>query len=210
MYSIILSCRNEYIYCFPLYDKFINDVTFLSVIFLLIYLQKYTSLSIYFVFCMRTDHIVILNVLSYHSRFWFDTNDCFVFSSDYVKGTFFYFLALEQRQKKWDSDFSHGVSPLNFFETCSARYHRNMIFTPREMFKSVVINTLSNINTKSTHPSDSMHFMYLRFPSTVTRLVVTLRQGGFSPLFPAATSTVGFCPSKFLIIRCYQNSINIT
>ena len=44
---------NEYFHYISLYDKFINDVTVFSVLFLLIDLRKYTSLSIYFVFCMR-------------------------------------------------------------------------------------------------------------------------------------------------------------
>ena len=53
IFSIIFIRCNYYIYYFPLQDKFINDCTVLSVIFLLIDLQNYTSLIIYFVFCMQ-------------------------------------------------------------------------------------------------------------------------------------------------------------
>ena len=81
----------------------------------------------------------------------------------------------------------------------------------REIFTYVVIITLTICHiTKSTHPLDGLHFIHLPFPSTTTCLRLTLRWGGFSPLFPAVTSTVGFCPSGLFILWCYQTSINIT
>ena len=87
---------------------------------------------------------------------------------------------------------------LNFFERCNARYYRNIIFTPRELFTyALIIKLIICLDDKSTHPSDGLNLIYLRLPLTVTCPGVTLRWGDFSTIFPDVTSMVGFCLSIF-------------
>ena len=93
----ILSCRNEYIYSFPPLDKFINDLSVFSVLFILIDLlmpidlRNYIQLNIYFVFCLQ--------ILSH-----------FNFTCYFCLGIFCCcFLTLEQGKNKRDSESAHGL-----------------------------------------------------------------------------------------------------
>ena len=86
---------------------------------------------------------------------------------------------------------------LKFFERCNDRYYCNMLFTPIELFTYIVIITLIILMLIQL----IFQMFFISFSAiyiVVSRLGVTRRQGSFSPLFPAVTSMIGFCPSSFL------------
>ena len=56
----------------------------------------------------------------------------------------------------------------------------------------------------------AIYMSFSALASALALLGASPLRGGLSSLLPAVTSTVGLCPSIFIIIRYYQISINIT
>ena len=91
---------------------------------------------------------------------------------------------------------------LKFFKSCNAFYHDSMIFTPRELFTYVVIIKLI-ILMLSKLILQMVCISFSAIVITVTPLIVAIRRGGLSPLFPAVTRTVSIWPSELFV---YLNS----
>ena len=73
-----------------------------------------------------------------------------------------------------------------------------MFFTPRELFKYVVLIALI-ISMMGQLILWMVCISFAEIATAVTRLRETLIRVGFSPLFPAVTSTVGIFPSELFV-----------
>ena len=145
MHIIIMSCRNDYIYFLFIVNKCINDVTIFSVLFHFHWFTKvyFVENPLRFLYANLIT-LLFLHVLSYHSRFIFYTNNCFLFNSYFVKGKNFV-VSLILSQGKTSEIVRMPMASLfslKFFERFNTRYHFNMIFTPIELFTYVVIIAL--------------------------------------------------------------------
>ena len=87
---------------------------------------------------------------------------------------------------------------LKFFERFNARYHSNMIFTPRELFTYVVIIMLI-IWMLGQLILRVVCISFSDISIGATSLRITLRWCGFSLIFPSMTSTVGIYPRELFL-----------
>ena len=180
--------------------KFMDDVTISSV---LSCAHWFTIVFNSFYVC-KLNRIVILFTLLYHSSFQSDQMT-FVFNSYSVKRNIFWcFLALYIGANKWYFESAYSLFRLmEILQVFDSRYHFQICFTPRDMFKHIVIIKLRILVLRSSHPLCGLYFFYV-ISIAITHPGVTCRRGGFSPLNPAETRTVRFCSSVLFVYPFFK------